>query len=145
MVENFVVQKTVVCHDDGTYLILRRSSTDTHKPLEWDLPGGLLDPGETLESGAMREVVEEIGSTIAISHLQPRYSQAHMTVVKDKKRNYFMIIYAARVENKNVVLSHEHDFYEWVDAAEFIKRFASQAHYHEAVRYIIDNKLDVLA
>jgi len=68
-----------------------------------------------------------------------------MTEIRGQKRNYFMIIYAARAEDKNVVLSHEHDLFEWINAADFIKRFATQPRYHTATRYIIDNRLDVLA
>ena len=145
MIENFLFQKTVVRHIDGTYLILRRSGTDTHKPFEWDLPGGMLDRGEALESGAMREIVEEVGDGLAIVKFLPRFTENTMTEIKGEKYNYLKIIYVAQATRKDVVLSYEHDLFEWVDAPEFIKRFASQPRYHKAVRYIIDNKLDVLA
>jgi ADP-ribose pyrophosphatase YjhB (NUDIX family) len=145
MIANFVVQKTVIRHSDGTYLILRRSDTDPHAPLEWDLPGGMLDQGETLESGAMREILEEVGDKLAIIKFLPRFTQNAVTEIKGEKVNYLKIIYAALATNKDVKLSFEHDIYEWVEGVEFIKRFASQPRYHKAVRYIIDNKLDVLA
>lgn len=40
----------------------------TFKP-DWELPGGILDPGETPRQGAIREVCEELGYTIAIGRL----------------------------------------------------------------------------
>jgi 8-oxo-dGTP pyrophosphatase MutT (NUDIX family) len=145
MIANFIAQKTVIRHSDGTYLILRRSDTDTQNPLEWDLPGGMIDQGETLESGAMREIVEEVGGKLAIIKFLPRFTQNAMTKIKGENLNYLKIIYVALATKKDVQLSFEHDMYEWVEGAEFIKRFASQPRYHKAVRYIIDNKLDVLA
>lgn len=145
MIDNFLFQKTVIKHTDGTYLILRRSNTDSHKPLAWDLPGGMLDDNETLESGALREVVEEVGSKLALSTLIPRYTYCTVTEINGRKRNYMKIVYVTIASSKEVTLSYEHDIYEWVGQAEFIKRFASQPRYYKAVRYIIDNKLDDLA
>jgi len=145
MIKNFVVQKTVVSHADGTYLILRRSDTDTRKPLEWDLPGGMLDQGETFEAGAMREIVEEAGTKLEISHLLPRHVYSGVGDRDGIIVNVIKIIYTARAKSKQVELSFEHDIYEWVEAADFIDRFKSQPSYHTAISYIIDNKLDVLA
>jgi len=144
VVKNFLFQKTVIKHTDGSYLILRRSATDTHKPLQWDLPGGMLGDGETLESGIMREIVEETGDKIAVGEVLPRYTHNAMTEIRGETYNYLMIIYVAGTASKDVELSYEHDLYEWVNETAFIKRFASQPRYHKAVRYIIDNKLDVL-
>ena len=35
-----------------------------HAPNAWVIPGGHLEPGETLEHGICREVQEEIGVTV---------------------------------------------------------------------------------
>ncbi len=45
--------------DEGRALLIRRGSA----PLkgEWSIPGGLLEVGETLEEGVLRELTEEIG------------------------------------------------------------------------------------
>ena len=45
--------------DGGRMLLVRRG----HEPLKgrWSLPGGVLELGETLEQGVMREVLEETG------------------------------------------------------------------------------------
>jgi ADP-ribose pyrophosphatase YjhB (NUDIX family) len=48
-----------VFRDDGRVLLARR----TRPPADgmWSLPGGRLEPGETLEQGALRELMEEVG------------------------------------------------------------------------------------
>lgn len=44
---------------DGRWVLIRRADTGT-----WALPGGTLEWGETLESAARREVMEEAGTEI---------------------------------------------------------------------------------
>lgn len=47
-------------HDDGRIVLVRqyRYAVDEHV---WELPAGRLDPGETPEGGARRELEEEVG------------------------------------------------------------------------------------
>jgi 8-oxo-dGTP pyrophosphatase MutT (NUDIX family) len=49
--------------DEGRacFLITRRASKLRSHPGQWALPGGRLDPGETTEQAALREVDEEVG------------------------------------------------------------------------------------
>lgn len=47
---------------DGKVLLIKRAY-DPYKGL-WTLPGGRLEPGETIEQCVIREVAEEIGVTI---------------------------------------------------------------------------------
>ena len=52
----------VVVIDDGRVLLVRRGQ----EPLkgQWSLPGGVLELGETLQQGIVREVLEETGLTV---------------------------------------------------------------------------------
>jgi len=45
--------------DDGRTLLIRRASPPLQG--EWSIPGGLLEVGETLEQGVVRELSEETG------------------------------------------------------------------------------------
>jgi 8-oxo-dGTP diphosphatase len=58
------VAKTFLFWQDK-YLLIRRSATDKTRPLEWDTPGGRIEPGETQEAGLIREVKEETGVDIS--------------------------------------------------------------------------------
>ena len=51
----------------------RRASRSCHRPRydDWSLPKGKLDPGETWEEAALREVEEEIGLRCALGDELP--------------------------------------------------------------------------
>ena len=53
--------------DRGRALLIRRGSP----PLEgeWSIPGGLLETGETLKQGVMRELAEETGLEVRVIEL----------------------------------------------------------------------------
>ena len=53
--------------DNGRSLLIRRGSA----PLkgEWSIPGGLLEVGETLEQGVVRELGEETGLEVRVVEL----------------------------------------------------------------------------
>ncbi len=142
MVENLVVLKSILRHSDGTFLILRRSKTDQKRPGDWDFPGGLLDPGESLEEGALRELKEEIG--IKPDKLILRYTMSMILDEGVMQKNYIQMIFAGTTEQKEITLSYEHDMYEWLGPEEFLKRFAHLERYHKAAKHIIENNLVIL-
>jgi len=48
---------------DDTYLFILRSDLSKH-PLQWDLPGGHVDAGESHRQALYRELIEEIGADL---------------------------------------------------------------------------------
>ncbi|QIW78763.1 NUDIX domain-containing protein [Bacillus tequilensis] len=52
----------IVSNETHQILLVKRKDV----PL-WDLPGGTIDPGETAETAAVREVLEETGYSAALS------------------------------------------------------------------------------
>jgi 8-oxo-dGTP diphosphatase len=49
----------------GRVLLTRRRADQEH-PLEWELPGGKIEPGEAPAAALARELAEEIGVEVAI-------------------------------------------------------------------------------
>jgi mutator protein MutT len=68
------VAVVVVPGKDGraAVLLTRRASTLRRHGGQWALPGGRLDPGETPETGALRELEEEVGLTLPPASLLGR-------------------------------------------------------------------------
>jgi 8-oxo-dGTP diphosphatase len=52
---------------DGRVLACRRTSP-AEAAGRWELPGGKVEPGETPEAALLREVREELGVAVSISH-----------------------------------------------------------------------------
>src|SRR5437764_11969725 len=68
------VAVVVVPNEDGraAVLLTRRASGLRRHGGQWALPGGRLDPGETAETAALRELEEEVGLTLPPSSLLGR-------------------------------------------------------------------------
>jgi 8-oxo-dGTP diphosphatase len=56
----------VIVDDDGRVFIQRRSPTRKLFPDTWDVVGGHLEPGETIDEALRREVEEETGWRVSI-------------------------------------------------------------------------------
>ncbi|GIF69792.1 hypothetical protein Ais01nite_78270 [Asanoa ishikariensis] len=56
----------VIVDDDGRVFIQRRSPTRKLFPDTWDIVGGHLEPGESVEEALYREVTEETGWHVSI-------------------------------------------------------------------------------
>lgn len=139
-----IIQKTVLLNPDGKMLLLRRSETDNRRPLQWDFPGGVLDEGETLEQGTLREIVEESGLIVESPKIffakaeVSRWSnegQEHVT-------NVVRIYYTAKCDTSEVGLSYEHSEFAWVDLSQALEMLEYPRH-KEVIQYILDNKLEL--
>jgi 8-oxo-dGTP pyrophosphatase MutT (NUDIX family) len=110
---------SIVCiNDDQQILILRRSKTDKHKPLRWDLPGGHIDPSDnSLEAGAVRELQEEADLKVSVGDL------IYVTKRELHKANRYIFVttkWTGKVELKPNPKTDiiEHDEYKWATIEE---------------------------
>jgi 8-oxo-dGTP pyrophosphatase MutT (NUDIX family) len=68
------VALSIAGDDEGRacFVLTRRSSKLKSHAAQWALPGGRLDPEETVEVAALRELVEEVGLTLPASDVLGR-------------------------------------------------------------------------
>lgn len=123
-----VTQKIIILNNSGKILSLRRSKTDPSKPLSWDLPGGLIDQGEDTHEAILREVKEESGIEVETPKLLDVFD-----CVTEQGKYLICIGYTTKAISTDVVLSYEHDQYEWISKEEFLNRDV-KAHIKELVR-----------
>ncbi len=101
----------MVRNRDGKYLFLKRSAASRHFAGQWEMPGGKMDPGETMEACLLRETREEAGVTVRLT----RVLGADEGVIEKYRLAY--IIFEGLADDDTVTLSGEHDDYTWVSPA----------------------------
>ena len=97
----------VICNQQGEVLLLQAS----YGSQGWGLPGGALEPGETIHQALLRECREELGLTVAVRYLSGVYYHAQY----DSQAFVFRCDVPAAAQ---ITLSHEHTAWAWVPLAQ---------------------------
>ena len=96
------------------FLLLKRNNKKFYPGL-WQMVSGKIKPDEKAFEAALREMIEETG-------LKPEQIWVAPTVnsfYEPYTDSITMVpVFAARVEDKNVVLSEEHSEFKWVEVKE---------------------------
>ena len=109
--------------DEGRVLLVRRGN----EPLRghWSLPGGLLELGESLTDGVVREVREETGLTVEplelIELLDRIYREGERV-----RYHYVIADYLCRVAGGDLKADSDADAVRWVERAEWNSHSALQ-------------------
>jgi 8-oxo-dGTP diphosphatase len=93
---------------DGRMLLLQRPAGT------WEPPAGRLQPGESFEDGAVRELYEETGMLVC-----PGRIIATWVGESPSGRRLASVTYAGRTEGREVTLSDEHLDHRWVTLEEW--------------------------
>lgn len=108
------VGAVVVQH--GRVLLVRRAS----EPLkgQWSLPGGMLELGESLADGVIREVKEETGLVVEVLELIEVLDRIHREGGR-VRYHYVIADYLCRVVGGALQAATDADAVRWVERAEW--------------------------
>jgi 8-oxo-dGTP diphosphatase len=92
------VSVTGVIRDrDGKVLLVKHS----YGHLNWELPGGGVEAGESVQDAVVREVREETGLDVDVDHLAAMYDE--------RDEDFLQLVFACRARGANPVPRSDHD------------------------------------
>jgi mutator protein MutT len=139
MVELHFVAKALVLDEAGNALLLRRSKTHPDMPLNPDLPGGSIEPGETPAQAVCREIDEETGLRVQPARVAQFYANTRFYKGKSVTRYVFV----ARVPGKTPAIQlrpEEHDSFEWLPLADIATALTHPV-YSDAIAYLLEHNI----
>ena len=99
--------------DEILVLTLGRHLKHPEKSYGPDLPGGVVDPGESEQAAVIREVQEECAIDLDPSKLQLAYTET--AYYEKENKSVTKLLYIIRLDGApSITLSWEHSAYEWV-------------------------------
>lgn len=97
------------------FLLLQRSK-GRYLGEHWDIPGGTVEPGESLQNAAVRECVEEAGLSCSPG---PQLSHFENLDTEGRDINFHTITFRLEPpKDPQVVISNEHQAFVWATADE---------------------------
>lgn len=106
--------KLLIKNTNEQYLFIRRAPSFKPGEQKWDIPGGRIEPDESLEEALAREVLEETGMKLQGT---PALLAAQDIFVPAKDLHVVRLTYAGTADGE-VVISDEHSEFRWMTKAE---------------------------
>ncbi|AGA34923.1 Putative 7,8-Dihydro-8-oxoguanine-triphosphatase [Thioalkalivibrio nitratireducens DSM 14787] len=101
--------KQVVCaviRDTDGRILLARRAPGQHLEGHWELPGGKVEPGESLESALQRELLEELGLVVTVGEELARTEY-------DYDRGSIELIALQTLASGDITHMTVHDAFDW--------------------------------
>ncbi len=109
-----IATKGLIFYNDR-FLIVKRSKKCKDAPSTWEVPGGTMEIGETVEECLLREIYEEVGLSVHIK----RYLYS-WKIPRNETHETVGLTFLCTSSNDAVELSHEHTSYAWILPSEII-------------------------
>jgi dATP pyrophosphohydrolase len=120
-------------HNKIEYLLLHRAADERVFPNIWQVVTGGIDNGEKASAAALREMKEETGLEPLVMWAVP-YIASFYSVRRDEIEH--VPVFAAIVDaNDEVIISHEHQAYEWLSYDDTLTRLVFPSH-KEGTEYV---------
>ena len=110
-----VAVAAVVLDDDGRVLMVERGRPPSQGM--WALPGGLLDMGEAVRDGVVREVREETGAEIEVVELVDLFEPIHRDADGRIRYHFVVIDFWAHFRGGTVAPDDDAEQAAWVSLA----------------------------
>lgn len=108
-----------VIQNNGEFLLCKMASDRGVFPGQWALPGGGMEPGETMETALRREIMEELGEELNITDIRPwafRDDTRTKTYQDGTTEEIYMIylIFDCISANRKITFNEEFQEITWV-------------------------------
>lgn len=131
-----IAKVLIINHEqEALVLTLGKHTKYPEKSFKPDLPGGVVDLGESELEAVIRETKEECG--ITLEPTSPKLIYARTEFFSEERKSVTKLLYVARIHKKPAItLSWEHSDFSWVPLAE-LKTIALRPFYNEGIMYYI--------
>ncbi len=110
--ELHVVRSVIV--RDSHVLLLRRRPTARNNPNLWEIPGGKVKPGESLEDAREREILAE--TSLVVAHISPPSEVYNYTFQDEEETKHYKVFGSLAIPLRGEPqLSREHVELGWAD------------------------------
>lgn len=135
------VAKVIVINKEGKalVLILGRHLKYPDKSYRPDLPGGIVDFGESERDAVIREAQEECGIDLKELDVQLAYTKSAR--YEKEGKSVTKLLYVAHLEyTPEITLSWEHSDYQWV-SIDKLQALDLGRFFNEAIEYLATNRI----
>lgn len=119
--------KGLICNSEGKVLLLRvnQKKLDNTKRSYWDIPGGRIQRGETIETALRREIAEETGISKLANIKSLSMVLSNIRIPQKNGPDVGLVLWVFTCDASSlddITLSDEHIALHWFDLSEAIEK-----------------------